>query len=212
MKISYSILTHNETDSLDQLLGRLFEYKDPDDEVIIVDDNSDNEKTIELLETYSSIYDLRYEQRHLMKDFAGQKNHLRKMCTGDFIFNIDADELPTKQLIRNLKLILETNPKIDLLLVPRINTVEGLTDEHVKYWGWQVNDQGWINFPDWQPRIHRNRSNIRWIKPVHEIMEGFAEYSFLPTEPKYCLSHHKTIDRQEKQNAFYSNGEFWKSQ
>ncbi len=212
MKISYSILTHNETDSLDQLLGRLFEYKDPDDEVIIVDDHSDNEKTIELLETYSSIYDLRYEQRHLMKDFAGQKNYLRKMCSGDYIFNIDADELPTKQLIGNLKSILETNPKIDLLLVPRINTVEGLTDEHVRYWGWQVNDRGWINFPDWQPRIHRNRSNIHWTKPVHEIMEGYAEYSFLPTEPEYCLTHHKTIDRQEKQNAFYSNGEFWKNQ
>lgn len=212
MKLSYSILTHNETDSLDQLLGRLFEYKDPDDEVIVVDDYSDNEKTTELLETYSSIYDLRYEQRHLMKDFAGQKNYLRKMCTGDFIFNIDADELPTKQLIRNLKPILETNPNIDLILVPRINTVDGLTDDHVRYWGWNVNERGWINFPDWQPRIHRNRSNIRWIKPVHEIMEGYVEYSFLPTEPEYCLSHHKTIDRQEKQNAFYSNGEFWKNQ
>jgi glycosyltransferase involved in cell wall biosynthesis len=212
MKISYSILTHNETDSLDQLLGQLFEYKDPDDEIVIVDDYSDNEKTIELLETYSSIYDLRYEQRHLMKDFAGQKNYLRKMCNGDFIFNIDADELPTKQLIGNLKSILETNPKIDLLLVPRINTVDGLTDDHVKYWGWNVNERGWINFPDWQPRIHRNRSNIRWIKPVHEIMEGYAEYSFLPTESEYCLTHHKTIERQEKQNAFYSNGEFWKNQ
>ena len=177
-----------------------------------MDDHSDNEKTIELLETYSSIYDLRYEQRRLMKDFAGQKNYLRKMCSGDFIFNIDADELPTKQLIGNLKSILETNPKIDLVLVPRINTVDGLTDEHVRYWGWNVNDQGWINFPDWQPRIHRNRSNIRWIKPVHEIMEGYTEYSFLPTEPEYCLTHHKTIDRQEKQNAFYSNGEFWKNQ
>jgi len=212
MKISYSILTHNETDSLDQLLGQLFEYKDPDDEIVIVDDYSDNEKTIELLETYSSIYDLRYEQRHLMKDFAGQKNYLRKMCNGDFIFNIDADELPTKQLIGNLKSILETNPKIDLLLVPRINTVDGLTDDHVKYWGWNVNERGWINFQDWQPRIHRNRSNIRWIKPVHEIMEGYAEYSFLPTESEYCLTHHKTIERQEKQNAFYSNGEFWKNQ
>jgi|TARA_R110000851_G_scaffold8935_2_gene33954 glycosyltransferase involved in cell wall biosynthesis len=212
MKISYSILTHNETDSLDQLLGRLFKYKDPDDEIVVVDDYSDNEQTIELLETYSSIYDLRYEQRHLMSDFAGQKNYLRKMCTGDFIFNIDADELPTKQLIGNLKSILETNPNIDLVIVPRINTVDGLTDEHIKYWGWQVNDQGWVNFPDWQPRIHRNRSNIRWTKPVHEIMEGYSEYSFLPTEPKYCLRHHKTIDRQEKQNAFYSNGDFWKNQ
>ena len=147
MEISYSILTHNETDSLESLLNRLIEYKDPEDEIVIVDDYSDNEKTIELLETYSSI-----------------------------------------------------------------NTVDGLTDEHIRYWGWNVNDQGWINFPDWQPRIHRNRSNIRWIKPVHEIMEGFAEYSFLPTEPEYCLTHHKTIDRQEKQNAFYSTGEFWKNQ
>ena len=209
MKISYSILTHNETDSLEKLFNRLVECKDSEDEIIVVDDYSDNEKTIELLESYSSIYDFRYEQRHLMKDFASQKNHLRKMCSGDYIFNIDADELPKKFLLKNLKAILESNPTVDLVLVPRINTVDGLTDEHIRYWRWNVNEQGWINFPDWQPRIHRNRSNIRWIRPVHEIMEGFSEYSFLPTEPEYCLLHHKTIDRQEKQNAFYSHEEFW---
>lgn len=209
MKISYSMLTHNETDSLEDLWNRLIKYKDPEDEIVVLDDYSDNKETLKILETYSSIYDFRYEQRHLMKDFAGQKNYLRKMCTGDFIFNIDADELPEKTLLENLKLILESNLTIDMLLVPRINTVDGLTEHHVKYWGWTVNEQGWVNFPDWQPRIHRNRSNIRWIKPVHEIMEGYSEYSFLPAEPEYCLVHHKTIDRQEKQNMFYTHEEFW---
>ncbi len=59
--ISYSILTHNETDTLEALLDTLVKYKDAEDEIVIVDDYS-NEDTIEIIETYSSIHDFRYEQ------------------------------------------------------------------------------------------------------------------------------------------------------
>ena len=203
MKISYSILTHNETDSLMKLIDFLVINKDDEDEIVILDDYSDNEKTREILDTMCSIYEIRTEQRHLYKDYAGQKNHLRKMCTGDYIFNIDADELPNKWLMKNIKMILEANPTIDLYWIPRVNTVEGLTQEHIDKWGWQVNEKGWVNFPDYQGRIWRNRSNIRWEKPVHEQLTGYKEHSFLPQEENFCFYHHKEIDRQEKQNEFY---------
>ena len=127
------------------------------------------------------------------------------MCSGDYIFNIDADEIPNKYLINNIKIILESNPTIDLYWVPRVNTVKDITEEHIKKWNWRVNEKGWINFPDWQGRIWKNRPNIRWEKEVHEVLEGYREYSFLPDEEKYCFYHHKTIDRQEKQNEFYSD-------
>jgi len=204
MKISYSILTHNETDSLLKLLNFLVEHKDKKDEIVILDDFSDNEETKEILDTMCSINEIKFEQRHLLKDYAGQKNYLNRMCKGEYIINIDADELPHKQVIKNIKEILESNSTVDLYYVPRINTVEGMTQDHINKWRWSVNEKGWINFPDWQGRIWRNRPNIRWEKPVHEMLVGFKEYAFLPQEEEYCFYHPKTIEQQEKQNNFYS--------
>ena len=203
MKISYSILTHNETDSLSELIQFLVKHKDEEDEIVILDDYSDNEKTKEILENYVSIYDIKYEQRHLLKDYAGQKNHLTRMCKGSYIINIDADELPNKWLIKNIKTILESNPTIDLYCVPRVNTVEGLTQEHIQKWGWQVNEKGWVNFPDYQGRIWRNRPNIMWKNKVHEVLKGYKEHTYLPEEEQFCFYHPKDIGRQEKQNEFY---------
>ena len=203
MKVSYAILTHNEDKELKKLLDFLIEHKDEEDEIVILDDYSDNQKTIEILDFYVSAYDIIYEQRHLLKDFANQKNYLTRMCKGEYIINIDADEIPHKQLMINLKTILESNPSIDLYYVPRVNTVDGLTQEHINHWKWNVNEKGWINFPDWQGRIWRNRPNIRWEKPVHEMLVGFKEYTNLPAEKEYSFIHHKDIKKQEKQNQFY---------
>jgi glycosyltransferase involved in cell wall biosynthesis len=203
MKVSYSILTHNETDSLLKLIEFIVKHKDKEDEIVILDDYSDNEKTKEILDTMCSIHEFKFEQRHLLKDYASQKNHLKNMCSGDYIFNLDADELPNKWLIKNIKGILEANPTIDLYWVPRVNTVEGLTQDHIQQWGWNVNEKGWVNFPDYQGRIWRNRPNIMWKNPVHEVLEGYKEHTFLPAEEEFCFYHPKDIGRQEKQNEFY---------
>ena len=205
MKVSYAILTHNEDKELKKLLDFLIKHKDEEDEIVILDDYSDNQKTLEILDFYVSAYDIIYEQRHLLKDFANQKNYLTRMCKGEYIINIDADEIPHKQLMINLKTILESNPSIDLYYVPRVNTVDGLTQEHINHWKWNVNEKGWVNFPDWQGRIWRNRPNIRWEKPVHEMLVGFKEYTTLPAEKEYSFIHHKDIKKQEKQNNFYKN-------
>jgi glycosyltransferase involved in cell wall biosynthesis len=203
MKISYSILTHNEDESLQKLLEFLVKYKDEEDEIVILDDYSDNPKTKEILDVMTSMHEMTFEQRHLLKDYAGQKNYLKNMCTGDYIFNLDADELPHKLLIKNIKSILESNPTIDLYWVPRVNTVEGLTPEHVSKWRWVVNLDGWVNWPDYQGRIWRNRPNILWKNKVHEVLTGYKEHTYLPMEEEFCFYHPKTIDRQERQNEFY---------
>ena len=202
MKISYSILTHNETKSLEKLLRFLVKWKDEGDEIVILDDFSDNQKTKELLDFYVSVHNIVFEQRSLLKDFAGQKNHLKSMCSGDYSFNIDSDEMISRWLIKNIHDILEENP-IDLIYLPRINTVDGLTQQHIQQWGWNVNEEGWVNFPDWQGRIFKNRPNIKWEKSVHEMIIGFQTYAHLPTEKPFCMLHYKTIDKQEKQNKKY---------
>ena len=204
ISISYAILTHNEDKSLKQLLDFLIEHKDENDEIVILDDFSDNPKTIKILDFYVSAHDIVYEQRELLKDFANQKNYLTRMCKSSYIMNIDADEMLSKFFIGNIKEVLEANPTIDLYWVPRVNTVEGLTQSHIQKWGWQVNEKGWVNFPDYQGRIWRNRSNIRWKNPVHEVLEGYAEHTFLPQEEEFCFYHSKVIEKQEKQNEFYS--------
>ena len=204
MKISYSILTHNETDSLLKLVHFLMEHKDEEDEIVILDDYSDNEKTKEILDTMCSIHEIKFEQRDLLKDYAGQKNHLTRMCKGEYIINIDADEIPHKYLMENIKSILASNPTVDLYWVPRANTVEGITQDHMQQWGWNVNEKGWINWPDYQGRIWRNRPNIMWTKPVHEVLTGYKEHTYLPQEEEFCFYHPKDIDKQEKQNEFYN--------
>tara|TARA_Y100000590_G_scaffold163384_1_gene187319 strand:+ start:2635 stop:3261 length:627 start_codon:yes stop_codon:yes gene_type:complete len=203
MKISYSILTHNETDSLLKLIEFLVKHKDEEDEIVILDDYSDNEKTKKILDATVSVYDIKFEQRHLLGDFAGQKNYLKGMCSGDYIFNLDADELPHENLMKAIKPILEINPTVDLYYVPRVNTVDGLTQEHINYWRWNVNENGWVNWPDWQGRIWKNRPNIRWERPVHEMLVGFKEYTQLPPQEEFAFYHPKDIEKQEKQNEFY---------
>ena len=141
---------------------------------------------------------------NLDKDFASFKNigyHLFDDC--DWIFNIDADELPSSILIQNIKQIIDLNPDTELIYVPRINTVEGLTQEHVNKWRWQVNEEGWVNWPDYQGRIYKRSPMIEWKGKVHERIEGIKKYSHLPAKEEFAFHHPKTIDRQERQNKFY---------
>jgi len=202
LKISYSILTHNETKSLEKLLRFLVKWKADEDEIVVLDDFSDNEKTKQILDFYVSTEDIIYEQRSLNNDYATQKNYLKSMCSGDYSFNLDADEMISRWLIKNIHGILEDN-QIDLIYLPRINTVEGLTQQHIQQWGWNVNEEGWINFPDWQGRVFKNRPNIKWEKPVHEMIKGFQTYAHLPTEKPFCMLHYKKIEKQEQQNKKY---------
>jgi glycosyltransferase involved in cell wall biosynthesis len=204
MKISYSMLVHNETDTLEKLLKFLVKWKNDDDEIVILDDYSDNEKTKEILDFYVSTYDIVYEQRNLLKDFASQKNHLKSMGSGDYSFNLDADEMISLWMIKNVHEIIEANDGIDLIYLPRINTVDGITDEHCRMYGYKVNEEGWINFPDWQGRIFRNRPNIRWQYKVHEMITGYQTYATLPTDKPFCILHPKTIEKQVEQNKFYN--------
>ena len=65
------------------------------------------------------------------------------------------------------------------------------------------NENGWINFPDYQWRIYRNYRSIQWINKVHERLVGFKAITCLPANERFALNHKKTISRQVKQNLFY---------
>jgi hypothetical protein len=100
-------------------------------------------------------------------------------------------------------MVLSANSQVDVYLVPRINTVSGITEEHIQKWRWNVEGER-INFPDYQWRIYKNKPEIQWVNKVHERLDGFKVYSMLPAQDDFCLLHPKTIEKQELQNQFYN--------
>ena len=203
MKISYAITVCNELEEVSRLLNFLHQYKRPNDEIcVLLDYPKASEELKNELYYWSSKNIITLKESAFQGHFAEWKNELNRMCSGDYIFQIDADEMPNDVLIENLPAILENN--IDVILVPRVNTVQGITSQHIQAWGWKQNEKGWIQWPDHQWRIYRNTPDIKWINKVHEILDGYKTYSGLPELEKYALYHPKTINKQEQQNNFYS--------
>ena len=144
--ISYAITACNEYAELDRLLEQLLTSIREEDEIVVQMDINATEEVKAIVNKYKFINYF----HPLNNDFATFKNNLSGLCTRDFIFQIDADEYPHPELVLNLPLILEHNPEIDVFLTPRINTVEGLTEAHIKQWGWIVENER-VNFPDFRP-------------------------------------------------------------
>lgn len=200
MKISYAILTHNEGQYIETLLSFLTNNKRPIDEIVVVDDYSTDDLTKSILDKYKDQINLQY------RTFDGdhtQKNYLNSLCTGDYILQLDADELVKPEFIEILPQILENNSETDLFIMPRINTVEGLTQEYITKWRWNVNEKGWVNFPDWQMRLYRNCDWVKWDGLLHSKIEGHKTYVFLPAEELFCILHPKQLERQVAQNDLY---------
>jgi hypothetical protein len=206
MKISYAITVKDELIELDRLLFRLQKYKKDTDEIVIVYDGINGSIQVEQYlkaQTVSSS-PFRWHYFEFKNNFSELKNYITQLCTGDYIFQIDADEFPNEYLVSVLPTILESNPETEVYLTPRVNTVEGLTEQHIQKWGWRVDENGWINFPDYQWRIWKNKPEIKWINKVHERLEGFKTYVALPPQEEFSLYHPKDIERQEKQNNYYN--------
>jgi GT2 family glycosyltransferase len=201
MKISYAITVCNELEEVKHLIDFLQQYKHSEDEIVVLYDNNGTKEVFNYLQTVENIKLVWDNFNH---NFAEWKNKLKLLCNGDYIFQIDADEYPHPNLIENLPAILEHNSAVELYVVPRVNTVEGLTQEHIQKWGWNVDENNWVNWPDYQTRIYRNSPNIKWINRVHERLDGHKEFAYLPMSEEYALFHPKTIERQEKQNSYYN--------
>ena len=195
--ISYAITACNEHVELDRLLSQLTEHIRPEDEIVVqVDITATEEVKNVIWKKGLTVYSY-----PLNNDFASFKNNLKSLCAKDYIFQIDADEFLSEELIHYLDGILDENPEVEMFSVPRVNTVEGLTEAHIKQWGWHVNQDGWVNYPDYQNRILKNKPEIHWVNKVHEKIVGAMVTCPLPEG--FDLYHFKTIERQERQNNYY---------
>lgn len=204
MKISYAITVCNELEEIKRLFNFLHQHKRPEDEIcVLLDKPKASQELLYQLYIWSSQDYITLKESIFQGHFADWKNELNRMCLGDYIFQIDADEIPNETLISALPEIL-LGSEADIILTPRVNTVDGLTPQHLQMWGWKQNDKGWVQWPDYQWRIFRNTPDIKWINKLHEVLDGYKTYAELPEEEEYALYHPKSIERQEKQNNFYN--------
>jgi len=204
MKLSYAITACNEVEETIRLVNQLLNYKGENSEIVVLLDTPKSPiELVEYLELQGNADHITLIESEFDNDFAQWKNFLNSHCKGEWIFQLDADEYLTNDLIHNLEDILNNNTDKDMIVVPRINTVEGLTETHIQKWGWNINEKGWVNFPDVQTRIFKNSDKIGWSGKVHERIVGFESYTNFPADEIYCIKHPKTIDRQEKQNSYY---------
>ena len=207
MKVSYAIPVCNEIKEIKRLTQFLIDTKNEQDEIVIlVDETNHTAEVRDYVNTFAEEcidQNVHHAYHPLDNDFGTFKNYLNSLCSGDYIYQVDADEMLSDYVVRILPQVLAHNP-VDMIRVPRINTVKGLTDEHVKKWRWHVDDKGRVNFPDYQTRIYKNDPGIEWSGKVHEVITGCDSVSHFPREDEWCLIHDKDIARQEIQNELYS--------
>ena len=205
LNVTYAITVCNEIEEITRLVNFLHPRIQSDDEILI---QYDEDGVTDSVKDYLSIINTLHQNIKVIgfplnNDFASFKNNIKNHATGIFIFQIDADEIPHEYLIANMHDFLESNKDVDMFFVPRVNTVEGLTQEHIKKWRWNVNEKGWVNWPDVQTRIYRRTSEIEWEGKVHERIKGYNTLTVFPQEEEFALYHPKDIERQERQNNYY---------
>ena len=207
MKLSYAIPVKDELNEIRKLIDFLIKNKDNEDEIIVLYDSKNGSNGVEEFLRAKSVNssDFVWHSYEFDGHFANMKNHLTSLCSGDWIVQLDADEMIGDQFIPWVKGSIKANPEVHAFYVPRINTVEGLTDEHIQKWGWKVNEKGWVNFPDLQQRIYVNNGVVKWKNKVHEVLEGNDFFGIFPNHEEICILHHKDIKRQERQNNYYDS-------
>ncbi len=211
--ISYLVTCSTETDTLQRLLKAISPSKLATDEIVVLMDSAfanEGNETYNIVGAFHHGEGSRILSHPLNKDYGSHKNYGIENCSGDFIFQIDGDEMPPESLLgENLRSLIDSNPNIEAYAVPRINAWIGLTPEHAKQWGWPLDmsptyQRLRVAWPDYQWRIFKNTPTIRFKNRLHERIEGYKSYAGLPAEEEWALYHDKTIETQVKTNLRYN--------
>ncbi|MFN8369384.1 MAG: glycosyltransferase family 2 protein [Bacteriovoracaceae bacterium] len=193
MKLSVTIITYNEELNIAHAIqSALFA-----DEIIIIDSFS-TAKTKEICLGFGNKIKF-YENNFL--GYGQQKNFAANLAQGEWILNIDSDEIISEELkTQILNIINEKNPEVRIWKISRKNQYCG---EWINYGGWS---------PDYQSRLTM-RGVSKWSEPpVHEDL--------LPIDKKNCIGflagplyHHSfpTFKKQVQTNVKYATlgANFW---
>ena len=103
MKITYTIQVCNESREIFSLLNFLLKVKDPEDNIdVVVDSLHTTDKVAKVLEHFKDRVSVHQRPFDNFKDNA---TYHGTIATGDYIFGVDADEMPQEALIKNVKKI-----------------------------------------------------------------------------------------------------------
>lgn len=173
--LSIAIATYNEEKKLKRTLESVYEWTD---EIVILDGNS-TDKTVEQAKKFTD--KIFFHENELM--FHKNKNLAIEKCQGDWIFFLDADEVVSDKLKKEIDEAIKNN-KYDGYDMPRSNYFLG---RFLKKGG---------QYPDTRIRLFK-REMGRWpCKSVHEQIEVDGEVGHLKND----LLHY----------SYESFGEYWK--
>lgn len=144
--ISYLVTVCNEHEELEKVLTQLVDNISLEDEIVVlVDSSNTTEEVSDVIKWFLncepckdkikiSSYEFPFNG-----NFSEFKNYGNTLCKLPWIFQIDADEYFSPLLLESLAPILRANEGCELVYIPRINTVHGMTEEDIKQYGWTVN-------------------------------------------------------------------------
>lgn len=201
--ISYCVTCFNEIEEIQKLLPFLIEHKREEDNIVVLWDSNGPKEMLDYLVKLHEAKSINLSGGKFDKHFANWKNQFFNLSNKDFLFFIDADEIPNIELIKTLPDVVNSIFEIDVFLIPRENYVTGI--EKNNEWGWEIDDKGRNCWPDYQWRVARNNGEIKYKNKVHEVLDGYKTFSTLPAETEYSLLHIKTLDKQKSQNKLYSS-------
>lgn len=205
MKLTYTIQVCNESRELFSLLNLLTRIIDDEDEInVIVDSTHTTDKVGIVLDNF------RDSVTTFNRPFDSFKKNLdfhKEKATGDYIFNIDADEMPQESLIKIIKKVIEETGA-EIIAVPRINIHPDITSEEAKEFGFNINEVGFINWPDFQTRVYKRCDHVYWTDELHTKLTGSDKAVAVKPLPSVALWHIKSMDKQKSRWKKGTSGEY----
>lgn len=136
------------------------------------------------------------------KDFAAARNRLSASSQSEWVLMLDPDETLSTGFVQRLPEMLHR--EVDAFAIPRENTLRGKVADVNRLLtkrGWRADEQGRINWPDYQWRLYRNDlKNIYWVGKQHEVLCHIVSPCFLKADgTEGYIVHPKSAMRQAKQ-------------
>lgn len=205
MKCSFTITVFDECDDFIRLSLLLQQFMLDGDELIITNNPSTESLLIKQF-AQQNLRNFKYYE-YPLDEIAKQDTFTKSKCNNDIIFGLCPDEMPSPLVLLTFRKIVEQG--YDAIFVPRMNLYTNLTllSLNTMYKGERPNEcyiEGWTEYgyrwPDYQRRIFRNVDYITYGPKSHDGLIGYKNPILYPAEPKFAITHIKSIERQSRKN------------
>lgn len=166
--LSVVIITRNEEINLRDCLESIRHLAD---EIVVIDSNSSDQTQV-IAKEYGAVVQITDD----WPGFGVQKNRAVSLAKNDWILSIDADERVTPELAKEIRDLLEAEPRYQAYKIPRLSWYCG---RFIKYSGWH---------PDYVLRLFNRQSarfsddlvheRVLYDGEVHWLDNSLLHYSF----------------------------------